>query len=98
GCGRSLRRPPLHGNEIDHPQHERENQSGKCRNGAITLWRGLGRDGRQRVHIRQSARIQDEKNSIHVAKTLVVLVNKLTLGAPFHLILLEWVWWIRACG
>ena len=38
------------------------------------------------------ARVQNQQNAIHIAKTLVVLVNKLTLGAPFHRDLLEWLW------
>jgi hypothetical protein len=48
--------------------------------------------------MRQCPRVQDQQDAVHVAKTLVVLVNKFTLRAPFHATLLEWIVVDGACG
>src|SRR5215467_6822371 len=50
-------------------------------------------DGRQSVQIRQRSRVENQQNAVHIAETLVVFVNKLTLRTPFHCALLDgWTW------
>src|SRR5689334_4832996 len=36
------------------------------------------------MKIRKSSTVKDEQHAIHVAQTLVVLIDELTLGAPLH--------------
>ena len=88
-----LRRLSLRGDVIDHAQNEGENQSGKSWNRTISaarLW--FGGNSRQRLGIGQISGVKNQQYAVHVAKALVVLVNKLTLGAPFHAIS-----WIAGC-
>src|SRR6185369_10967959 len=88
------------GHVIDHPEDQGENQCRESRNSAVSplrRCRGL-RDGRQGMKVRQCPRVEDEQDSVHIAKTLVVFVNKLTLGAPFHADLLRFAGCDGACG
>jgi hypothetical protein len=74
---------------INHTEHERENQGRKCRYRPVSFGLSFGalrRKGRERVEIGQISVIKNQQNTVHIAEALVVLVNKLTLGAPFHAI------------
>src|SRR4029453_16141097 len=84
---------------VDHSENEREDHCRESRNRAIfTL--GFRMDGNscERREVWQRAGVQYEQDAIHIAKTLVVLVNKLTLGAPFHATLLIFRWLIGPAG
>ena len=48
--------------------------------------------------IGQCPGVQNQQHAVHVAQTLLVLVNKFTLRAPFHATLLEWDCVDGACG
>ena len=76
----------------DHPENEGENQCGKGWTGTISARLWFIGNGRQRVVIGQISGVKNQQNAVHVAKALVVFVNKLTLGAPFHAIS-----WIAGC-
>ena len=86
-------------NVINQTKDESEYYSGERRNSAISL-RCRFRRGHSLKSpvIRQLPRVEDEENSVHVAETLVVFVNKFTLRAPFHASLLEWACNDGACG
>lgn len=82
----------MNGDVIDHPQDKSKNQRREGGNGLVSLCLGFCGNSCQGMEIRQYSGVEDQQNTVHIAKTLVVLVNKLTLRAPFHAISLEdWV-------
>jgi hypothetical protein len=64
---------------VDHPQDERENDRGEGRNGAIALGLAFGGYG-------DISGVQNQQDAVHIAEALVVLIDEVTLGAPFHAI------------
>jgi hypothetical protein len=50
------------------------------------------------MKVRKCSRVEDEQHTVHIAKALVVFVNKFTLGAPFHATSPEMTVVDGACG